>query len=199
MLLQHNAGVMKRTQQFSLLLVAALLGIFAALALGSSYEYDKRTGDPMLGVPAALVLLYDADGRVIWSSTFPGEPSSDVLARTARVELRDAQDRVIETAPVDPSGYGSAHPVVHINGKPVAVKDLLRSSYGYGGYDDDDRYYGDGSYDGSYRDDDRYDSSSSSYDHDDRYDDHDGSYDHNDHDDDHHDASGDDDRYRDDD
>ena len=183
---------MKRTQQFSLLLVAALLGIFAALALGSSYE--TRPGDPALGTPAAVVLLYDADGRVIWSSTFPGEPSSDVLARTARVELRDAQDRVIETAPVDPSGYGSAHPVVHINGKPVAVKDLLRSSYGYGGYDDDDRYYGDG----SYRDDDGYDSSSSSYDHDDRYDDHDGSYDHNDHDDDHHDASGDDDHDRDD-
>ncbi|WP_293169665.1 hypothetical protein [Oceanithermus sp.] len=187
---------MKRTQQFSLLLVAALLGIFAALALGSSYE--TRPGDPSLGVPAAVVLLYDADGRVIWSSTFPGEPPSDVLARTARVELRDAQDRVIETAPVEPSGYGSAYPVVHINGRPVAVKDLLRSSYGYGGYDDDGRYYGDGSYDGSYRDDDGY--GSSSYDHDDdRYDDHDGSYDHHDHDDDHHDASGDDDRYHDDD
>jgi len=176
---------MKRTQQFSLLLVAALLGIFAALALGSSYE--TRSGDPAAGIPAAVVLLYDADGRVIWSSTFPGEPSSDVLARTAQVELRDAQDRVIETAPVDPSGYGSAHPVVHINGKPVAVKDLLRSSYGYGSYDGDDRYSSDDGY--------RYDSYR--YDDDYRYDDHDDDDDphYDDHDDDHHDASGDGDHH----
>ncbi|WP_456414863.1 hypothetical protein [Oceanithermus profundus] len=161
---------MKRTRVHIPLIAAALLLVGAALAIGTQAPGSQSADDvpPQIALQATAVFLYDADGNVVWSDTFPNKADDAVFRQAASVKLTDAQGQTVFEGPVEwiASGDSSPDAYVTIDGRPVKLEHLIRAVVGHG------------SEDGSYEDDD-HGQSRGDYEHDgsdgDRS--HDGSYD----------------------
>lgn len=172
---------MKRTRVHIPLIAAALLLVGAALAIGTQAPNPQSADDvpPQIAQQATAVFLYDADGNVVWSDTFPNKADDAVFRQAASVKLTDAQGQTVFEGPVEWIAYGDSSPdaYVTIDGRPVKLEHLIRAALGRGSedgsYEDDDHGQsrgdyehdgsdGDRSHDGSYDSDGEHGSSSSS-------------------------------------
>ena len=152
---------MKRTRFHTTLIAAALLLVGAALAIGTQAPNPQSTDDvpPQIVLQATSIFLYDADGNVVWSDTFPNKADDAVLRQAASVKLTDAQGQTVFEGPVEwiagGSGDSSPDAYVTIGDRPVKLEHLIRAVVGHGSedgsYEDDDhgQSRGDYEHDGS--------------------------------------------------
>ena len=145
---------MKRTRLHIPLIAAALLLVGAALATRAQAPNPQSADDvpPQIVQQATAVFLYDADGNVVWSDTFPNKADDAVFRKAASVKLTDAQGQTVFEGPVEWIAYGdsSADAYVTIEGGSVKLEPLIRAALGHGSengsYEDDDHGRSDGDY-----------------------------------------------------
>ena len=145
---------MKRTRLHIPLIAAALLLVGAALAIGTQAPNPQSADDvpPQIVQQATAVFLYDADGNVVWSDTYPNKADDAVFRQAASVKLTDAQGQTVFEGPVEWIAYGDSSPdaYVTIDGRPVKLEPLIRAALGHGSengsYEDDDHGRSDGDY-----------------------------------------------------